>query len=281
MLTRIQTPLPIIVPAFAFGALPSPDVYSLILNFNLLIRILSLPEQGRRCTSQVNPMLPCDNFTLGRLTQGTSDNTWRYCSSLPTSQLPRASLCAFSEAWHLTFASVSYSILSNKILLLLLLSWKSELVTVFDQWTVLTLIQCFVYKIRKKKNLRKTAQRKFLAWKSFCSYMMVRSSRPETSCNYETKWAVNHKNKLKNSVSNGSENKLKAEKWWFNQPRMESQDNMAAIYQPPTAPGTGLVFHIHHLTGFSQWQNYYMLFDYIYSDHPHFTETWGSRLLNL
>lgn len=98
VLTRIQTPLPIIVPAFAFGALPSPDVYSLILNFNLLIRILSLPEQGRRCTSQVNPMLPCENFTLGRLTQGTSDNTWRYCSSLPTSQLPRASLCAFSEA---------------------------------------------------------------------------------------------------------------------------------------------------------------------------------------
>ena len=51
--------------------------------------------------------------------------------------------------------------------------------------------------------------------------------------------------------------------------------------QPPTAPGTVLVFRIHHLTGFSQQQNHYMLFDYIYSDYPPFTETWGSRLLNL
>lgn len=160
-----QTPLPVIVPAFAFGALPSPGVYSLILKFHLLIRVLSLPEQGGRCTSQINQMLPCKNFTLGRLTQGTSDSIWRYCSSLSTSQLPRASPCAFSEAWHLAFASVSYSILSSKILLLLLLSWKSELVTVFDQWTILTLIQCFVYKTRKKKISQKDSKEKIPSMK--------------------------------------------------------------------------------------------------------------------
>ena len=44
---------------------------------------------------------------------------------------------------------------------------------------------------------------------------------------------------------------------------MESRDNMAAIYQQPTAPGTVLVFCIHHLTGFSQQQNYYVIWLYI------------------
>lgn len=77
-------------------------------------------------------------------------------------------------------------------------------------------------------------------------------------------------------VGNGSDSKQKVEKASPAPLRMESGDNMAAIYQAPTIPDTVFVLHNHHLTEFSQRHNYYLLFGYVYSDYPHFTENWGS-----
>lgn len=71
-------------------------------------------------------------------------------------------------------------------------------------------------------------------------------------------------------VGNGSESKRKAEKASPPQQRMASRDNMAAVYQAPTALGTELVLHIRHLTEFSQRQIYYLLFGCIYSDYLHY-----------